>query len=150
MTVEPYIELIRNRNQRQYLSRFRVGSHNLRVESGRWTFPKTKLEDRKCLYCQSGQIDTEQHFITECSLTQNSRNCFYNILGDRDKNFVSLDNLGKLKYILCPVDSVHAKLSNKYLGLLVKTRDYHDQGKPISSVETISLSDTGIQLIYNS
>ena len=36
-TMETYLTLVRNRNQRKFLSRIRVGSHNLRVEQGRHT-----------------------------------------------------------------------------------------------------------------
>ena len=146
-TVEPYIELVRNRNQRCFLTRYRISSHFLRVETGRWTFPKTKFEDRICLYCDSNSVDSELHFITECSLTQHNRGCFYRILESFDTSFKFLNNLDKFKHILCPVDSVRAKLSNKYLGLLEKTRICVDQGKPIDTIETICLTEGGIGLI---
>ena len=50
-TREPYIDLIRNRNQRCFLTRLRTGSHNLRVELGRHTKPITPFAQRTCLYC---------------------------------------------------------------------------------------------------
>ena len=64
-----------------------------------------------------------------------------------DTNFQFLSNEDKLKHILCPVDSVRAKLSNKYLGLLEKTRRLVDQGKPINTIERICLTEGGIGLI---
>ena len=145
-TCEPYIDLVCNRNQRSFLSRFRVGSHRLRVETGRWTFPKIDFEDRTCLYCDSGVIDNELHFITQCKLTECNRNSFYSILSKFDGSFFLLNDADKLKYILCPIDSVRAKLSNKYLSLLVKTRTYIDQCKPIGDIPTISLGMNGIEL----
>ena len=145
-TCEPYIDLVCNRNQRSFLSRFRVGSHRLRVETGRWTFPKIDFEDRTCLYCDSGVIDDEVHFITQCKLTESNRNSFYSILSKFDGSFFLLNDADKLKYILCPIDSVRAKLSNKYLSLLVKTRTYIDQCKPIGDIPTISLGMNGIEL----
>ena len=48
---EPYLDLVRNRNQRLNLSRLRTGSHNLGVERGRWTRPVTPLDQRVCIYC---------------------------------------------------------------------------------------------------
>ena len=50
-TKEPYIDLVRNRNQRSFLSRLRTGSHHLNIEKGRWTRPVTPIEERTCQYC---------------------------------------------------------------------------------------------------
>merc|ERR1711947_31077 len=50
-TREPYLDLVRNRNQRSALTRLRTGSHVLGVERGRWTRPVTPLEQRTCSYC---------------------------------------------------------------------------------------------------
>ena len=50
-TREPYIDLVRNRNQKSSLARLRTGSHFLGVERGRWTRPVTPLEQRTCSYC---------------------------------------------------------------------------------------------------
>ena len=83
-TREPYIDLVRNRNQKSFLSRLRTGSHHLNIEKGRWTRPVTPVEQRTCQYCTppstvpsspgSGQspsasaaIDNEQHFLMSCS-----------------------------------------------------------------------------------
>ena len=93
-TREPYIDLIRNRNQKSSLSRFRTGSHFLGVERGRWTRPATPLEHRTCLYCSppststtlpssspststpspppelpttTGQVDDKCHIIIKCT-----------------------------------------------------------------------------------
>ena len=79
-TPEPYIENVINRNQRSVLTRFRVSNHRLHIETGRWTVPKTALADRICRYCISGSIDTELHFITECTLTSDNRNKCYTLL----------------------------------------------------------------------
>ena len=146
-TQEPYIDLVQNRNQRSFLSRFRTGSHCLRVETGRWTFPKTQLEERTCLYCNSGEIDTEFHCITQCKLNEKNRIAFYNILCTFDSSFLLLNDDQKLKKILCPIDPVRAKLSNKYLSLLVKTRTWIDQGKPIADIPTINIGNNGIELV---
>ena len=51
-TREPYIMLVRNRNQRSNLTRLRVSSHNLAIESGRKTRPVTPIDQRICLYCK--------------------------------------------------------------------------------------------------
>ena len=58
---EPYIANILNRNQRSWLSRLRISAHSLRIETGRYTIPVTPLSQRVCLYCDSGELDTEMH-----------------------------------------------------------------------------------------
>ena len=61
-TREPYIDLVRNRNQRCFLSRLHVSSHNLRVELGCYTRPITPLTQRTCLYCcSSGPSSPASH-----------------------------------------------------------------------------------------
>ena len=125
------MELVQNRNQRKYLSRFRTGSHQLRVETGRWTFPKTKYEDRTCIYCDSGHVDTELHCITQCKLTETDRNIFYTNLCQLDNRFHLLNNEQKMAYILCPTNALRIKLSNNFLKLLVKARSQVDQEKNI-------------------
>ena len=57
-TREPYIDLIRNRNQKSSLTRLRTGSHFLGVERGRWTRPVTPLVHRTCSYCSPPNTST--------------------------------------------------------------------------------------------
>ena len=45
-TREPYLDLVRNRNQRCFLSRLRVSSHKLNIELGRHTRPITPSDQR--------------------------------------------------------------------------------------------------------
>ena len=91
-SAESYIELIKNRNQRSFLTRFRVSSHRLRVETGRWTFPKTPFEERICVYCDRGEVDNELHCITKCKLTEANRHSLYTIIGGFDSSFSLLNN----------------------------------------------------------
>ena len=49
------------------LSKLRVSSHRLIVESGRWMKPQaTPFENRKCKIC--GVLEDEYHFVLECLL----------------------------------------------------------------------------------
>ena len=45
---EPYLNLIKIPKYRIAFSRFRAGSHSLEIERGRYTNPKTPVEDRLC------------------------------------------------------------------------------------------------------
>ena len=51
--------------QRVITTRYRTGSHNLRIETGR-RVPNLKREERLCI-CNSG-VQTVQHILLECPL----------------------------------------------------------------------------------
>ena len=74
----------------------------------------------------------------------------YTILSIFNKHFRSLSNELKLNYILCPIDAVRAKLANKYLSLLVETRNLVDKREPVSGVGILSLGVRGITVIQSS
>ena len=56
-------------------TRLRLMSHRLRIETGRWTRPKTPIERR---LCRCGLIQTEEHALLECPLTDHLRSDFIN------------------------------------------------------------------------
>ena len=72
--------------QRIAFTRLRLMSHRLRIETGRWTRPKTPLERR---LCKCGSVQTEEHALLNCPLTAHLRSDFLNDFSD----IVSLFNL---------------------------------------------------------
>ena len=56
---------------RGILSRWRLSCHKVKIETGRYTVPKTPIENRKCSHC--GLIEDEFHFLLECSLYNSER-----------------------------------------------------------------------------
>ena len=59
-----YLNNIKEKYIRIALAKFRLGSHNLMIERGRWK--KLEVADRECFHC--GKLDDELHAITECNL----------------------------------------------------------------------------------
>ena len=51
--------------------RFRTGSHTLEIERGRYTNPRTPIEDRLCIKCN--EIEDEIHFLIQCTAYENER-----------------------------------------------------------------------------
>ena len=51
----------------------RMGSHHLRCETGRWKVPKEEWEERTCVFCNKGVVETERHFIMECAAYEDIR-----------------------------------------------------------------------------
>ncbi len=65
---ENYLRSTKNLNHTLALFHFRISSHNLRIETGRYTRPKIPVNQRMCIYCTFQAVETESHFLVECSL----------------------------------------------------------------------------------
>ena len=69
---QPYLDIINVKKFQTSLSRLRMSSHRLEVETGRWTRPeKTLFENRKCKFCN--KLEDEYHFVLQCELHKELR-----------------------------------------------------------------------------
>ena len=59
--------------KRESFTRLRLMSHNLRIEVGRWS--RTPAAQRVC-QCDDEHVQTEQHFMIECSISAHYRQRF--------------------------------------------------------------------------
>ena len=132
---EPYISLVTNRNQRAALTRLRVSAHHLQIEVGRYNSPPTPVGLRFCRFCytEPQSIDTEFHFLFECSTFHIKRQCF---LGKLSSLGIKVeDNWSehfKLASVLCPTSAKVAKCVNKYITIMERNRKLLDEGTPIN------------------
>ena len=51
---------------RMYLTRFRISSHSLRIQTGRYETNIIARNERYCIYCGSRDIKDTYHFICIC------------------------------------------------------------------------------------
>lgn len=64
---QPYLEKINVYKYIQALSKLRVSSHRLAIESGRWVRPtRIPVDERKCVNCNI--LEDEFHFVIECNM----------------------------------------------------------------------------------
>ena len=56
-----FIDHIRNPEHRRVASKFRMGNHNLKIETGRLTIPKTPEDLRICDHCHQNSVENELH-----------------------------------------------------------------------------------------
>ena len=152
-TKEPYIEQIRNRNQRSSLTRLRVSAHHLGIELGRKTRPVTPVEKRICVYCQTkssqnllqpfsnqqgnvgrDHVDTEFHFLTQCKIFTITRNCLYGKMSAMISGFNDISDELKFLTLLCPTTPKAGKLVNRFIKKMVATREKIDSGVNIGEV----------------
>ena len=87
---EKYLDCI-PRHIRLYTTRLRTSSHNLPVETMRYSKPKINREDRKCKICNLDKVGDEPHYLLHCnnaSLATLRNDFFTNIRS----NFTQLTN----------------------------------------------------------
>ncbi len=65
---------LENRGHQVALTKFRISSYNLRIETG-WYENNPKLEPWKwlCIFCDRQAVENEIHFLLECPLYTNER-----------------------------------------------------------------------------
>ena len=68
--------------QRRHFTKLRISAHNLIVETGRYTRPKTQLADRLCLLCDKSEIEDEYHMLMSCPTYSNERETFIKALSE--------------------------------------------------------------------
>ena len=93
--------------QKKHLSKIRLGSLELRIESGRFSRPRLEINERICLICRDTnlgldlepQIETEAHFLFFCDYYNNLRNTLLTDLV-KPENFGNLDEGSKLSIVL--------------------------------------------------
>ena len=63
---ERYLTINIYKNLRTAFTKFRLSSHKLLVERGRWKSLKLDYELRKCTLCGSGDIEDKYHVALIC------------------------------------------------------------------------------------
>ena len=71
--LQPYLENINVCKYMQAVSKLRMSSHRLAIESGRLTRPaRIPVDERKCTHCEL--VEDEYHFVLECNIYSELRN----------------------------------------------------------------------------
>ena len=58
------------------------------------------LRDRKCIYCNSGHVEDENHFIFHCKHYDHLRGHFLEKVSQSVENFELLDEIEKFRFVL--------------------------------------------------
>ena len=96
--MEPYLISVNNSNFRNALSKIRCSSHDLAIEKGRHSKPKTAIQNRLCFYCNV--LEDEIHFICKCPLYDSERNYLFDLVESKVSDFPSLDDKEKFIFLL--------------------------------------------------
>ena len=81
-----FINFIRNTEHRRVASKFRIGNHNLKIETGRFTIPKTPDHEdlRICDKCNLNSVENELHILFHCDLYNDLRKTLFIKISDRN------------------------------------------------------------------
>ena len=97
---EPYIRSILNRSERKTIAKFRSGSLPLNIETGRFTRPKTPVENRVCTMCSSNSVEDETHFLVDCEFYSDLRFKLFKTALEINSDFLMLTSKEKLSFIM--------------------------------------------------
>ena len=78
--LEPYLLEVKDFKLRRLLSKFRLSSHDLEIERGRYTKPLIPSTERFCKVCNKRTVEDEKHMLVECEMYDELRNEFVNKL----------------------------------------------------------------------
>ena len=87
---ECYLDYINVPKFRISLSKIRASSHDLEIERGRYTRPKTDPKQRLCAWCL--EVEDEEHFITRCQINAHERQVLYIKIGSKHPEFQNISN----------------------------------------------------------
>ena len=91
-------------SQRRTLTKFRISSHNLEIEKGRYT--NTPVEQRLCRLCTcKDDVEDEIHFLLECPSLADTRRETLSEIESRFSNLKFLDNRNKFIWLFSADDS---------------------------------------------
>ena len=100
--METYLNAIKNYKYRVAMSQLRTSSHTLAIEYGRYTRPKTKIEDRECSSCHI--LEDERHFLIKCNINQAERENLFSKLTHIAPNFIHMTDEEKFIVLMCNKD----------------------------------------------
>ena len=77
------------------IAQLRTNSHKLCCEIGLWKRLKEAWEERVCIFCTAGKVETKKHFVLECESFKDNRDRYANVL--TDKSWDDLFNEGTME-----------------------------------------------------
>ena len=82
------------------LCRLRTSSHNLEIERGRYTVPKTLPENRLCNQCEHNLVEDEIHFIFICQKYEIIRHNLLSVVCNFINGFKNFPVIDQFKCIM--------------------------------------------------
>ena len=118
---EKYLSVIKDTEICKCFMSFRISSHKLEIEIGR--YKKLDVKDRLCKICNTGAIEDEQHLLFNCSAYHSLRYSFMEKVGQTCKNFSILSQDAQLIWLMNNETDDIINLFSRYIYDCFKLRD---------------------------
>ena len=117
---------IRNPEHRRVASKFRIGNHNLKIETGRFTIPKTPEDLRICDHCNLNSVENEMHILFHCDQYDDLRKTFFIKINDRNRLFTNYNIHDKVCFLFNNTDSHISRLTANFVFQAFERRKKHN------------------------
>ena len=117
---EEYVKINTSRDQRKILAKLRSCNLPLEIEKGRYTRPKTPVNERICKVCGSLEVEYETHFLISCRFYDDIRYDLFSVCSQINANFLNLTSGDKLVFIM-PSSSLQLKLASSLQKMIRRT-----------------------------
>ena len=101
------------------IARFRVSSHNLRINTGRHESPKLPINERICNKCDSNEIEDEQHCLLSCTNNVVRRIQLINEVTRFHPDFQHLNITDKFKILMSSKEEDVIKALGNFLNVVL-------------------------------
>ena len=133
LTPEGYLSVIPNYEHRATITRLRISSHQLAIETGR--YEGLDRSERLCVTCDMGVVDSEQHFLASCSSINDERVSLRRSLRIQDQSVLldatSVFSLTSAK----PKDLDHAKTEHLHQICKIVHKMYEQKLKKLEKLK---------------
>ena len=115
---EQYLDSITERKYKIALCRFRLSSHKLEIERGRYfNIPR---EERKCKLCHTNFVENEYHFLLVCPLYRELRKKYFK------SHYCKWPTLNKFDQLMSSTSKNELRNLSKYIYFATRLRDEND------------------------
>ena len=105
MLLSKFNKHVRNPGHRRVASKFRIGNHNLKIETGRFTIPRTPEDLRICDHCNLNSVENELHILFHCDLYNDLRKTLFIKINDRKTLVINYNIHDKVSFLFNNTDS---------------------------------------------
>ena len=99
-SVADYLTTVTDTKHRTTLTKYRLCEHSLAIETGRYKKSWLPKEERFCQLCKEDKVETELHFLTECTKLQPVRTKYFPKFKHKHPEFDQITNIKKLPILL--------------------------------------------------
>ena len=117
--IEPYLTMNLPKKTYVNIARFRVSSHNLRINTGRHESPKLPINERICNKCDSNEIEDEQHCLLSCTNNAVPRIQLINEVTRFHPDFQHLNITDKFKILMSSKEEDVIKALGNFLNVVL-------------------------------